>query len=808
LAKIGEKAREDSPPQAPEATVFAIGHCGSCAVGFVAGSRIGMVFFPEISLASYLAPVFNVNHHPIMAKSGKHNPNQFQKPTSKSGETAQKGSFASKTVAKDWLERPDPSVAENPMLRKIFWGIAGFGLLAMILLSLGSGINADDKFQVDYSQKLVNYYTSFGADTTALNIPEGNMHLYGGFFEVATGFANKILGFEPTTVAYHNLRHASSAILGWIAMLCAALFAGLIAGRRAGILTLIIMLVSPRFVGDSLMNPKDIPFAAGYMIAIYNMAAVLHKMPAPRRWNLVGLALGLGIALGIRAGGLLSFGILGMFAGLHFLMKNGGLRAFSDFNALKKYALVTLGVAAVGYVFALLFWPYAMQSPLKNPFVALSKFSDLEVKIRVLFEGVNMMSDKTPWNYAMKWIVYTIPLLSLIGFVGGLVLLPRLLRHYQPLWVSLAFFAAIFPVFYVMYKNSVIHDGWRHLTFAYPPMCVVAALFWNELANMLPQQKASKYALAGVIGLLALLPASFIAANRTMPYVYFNEIVGGTSGAFGKFETDYWGISVRQGLEWMEQQQIIGPNMPETVVIATNMYYSAKQLTAKYGDKVKVKYLKWDRRCDDAWDYALYPTRFMDGATLQKGMWPPDNTVHLVTAGGAPILAVIKDSGKNCALGMAAAKLGDWASSINYLKAEVANVPDNDLAWANLGQAYLSANMLDEAKAAADKAMGIAPDDTQANNLVGLVYLSKNEVAKAKAQFELAIKREPSNATAWYFLGDIARRGGDPQTGLNNLMKAIQIAPNFKQAYELSAQIYESMGDNARAQQFRAAIGK
>ena len=38
------------------------------------------------------------------------------------------------------------------------------------------------------------------------------------------------------------------------------------------------------------------------------------------------------------------------------------------------------------------------------------------------------------------------------------------------------------------------------------------------------------------------------------------------------------------------------------------------------------------------------------------------------------------------------------------------------------------------------------------------------------------------------------------------MMKAIQIAPNFKPAYELSAQIYDSMGDKARAQQFREAI--
>lgn len=743
-----------------------------------------------------------------MAKSGKPNPKSPQQSPAKAPSPAHRSATAANRTPKNWLERPSPDAEADPLLKKIFWGLAALGLVVLIALSFGSGINADDKFQVDYSQKLVNYYGTFGRDTAALNIPEGNMHLYGGFFEVVTGFTNKVLGFQPGELAYHNVRHASSAAMGWVAMLCAALFASLIAGQRAGIITLLIMLVSPRFVGDSLMNPKDIPFAAGYIMAIYNMAAVLNRMPDPRRWNLVGLAAGLGIALGIRAGGLLSFGIVGMFAGLHFLLKHGGFSAFSDGKNLKKYAVITLGVVAAGYAFALFFWPYALQKPLTNPFVALSKFSDLEVKIRVLFEGVNTMSDKTPRSYPIKWILYTIPLVSLVGFLGGLVLTPRLMRQYQPLWIVLALFAAIFPVFYVIYKHSVIHDGWRHLTFAYPPLCVVAALFWNELFRLLPQQKAVQYGYGAVVGLLMLLPASFIAANRTMPYVYFNELMGGTQGAFGQYETDYWGISVRQGLEWMEKEGILGPNMQETVVIATNMYYSAKQLTAKYGDKVKVKYLKWEKRCDDAWDYALYPTRFLDGATLQKGKWPPDNTVHLVTAGGAPILAVMKDNGKNCSLGMASYKLNDWPAAIERFKAEVANVPDNDLAWSSLGQAYLSTGMLEEAKAAAEKAMEIAPDDTQANNLIGLYYLNKNDVAHAKSQFELAIRREPSNATAWYFLGDIARRSGDNSTALSNLMKAIQIAPNFKPPYELSAQIYEAQGDRERAQQFRAAIAK
>ncbi|MBK7936569.1 MAG: tetratricopeptide repeat protein [Lewinellaceae bacterium] len=738
-----------------------------------------------------------------MAKSGKSNP----KPSNPRPQT-QPSAGARPALAVDYLARPALETPSDPLLRRIFWGIAALGLVILVGLSWGSGINADDKFQVDYSQKLVKYYSTFGKDTSALKIPDGNMHLYGGFFEVVTGFANKALGFEPTDLAYHNLRHVSSAILGWAAILCAALLGALIAGWRAGIITLIIMLLSPRFVGDSLMNPKDIPFATGYMMALYNMAAVLERLPRPRRWNVIGLVAGLAIALAIRAGGLLPFAILFLFAGLHFWLKNGGFSAFSNGNVVKKYVLVVLGSALAAYALALLSWPFALQSPLKNPLTALSKFADLEVKIRVLYEGANIMSDKTPWHYPLKWILYTIPLAAIAGFAGSLILLPRLFKKYNPLWVSLALFTAIFPVFYVIYKNSVIHDGWRHLTFAYAPLCVAAGLFWNELAAIFSGKKYAQWAVYGALGLLLADSGAFIAANPKLPYVYFNPIVGGTQGAYGKFETDYWGISVRQGIEWMEKQGILKPDMPETVVIATNMYFSAKELTAKYGDKVKVKYLKWEKRCDDAWDYGLYPTRFLDGSAIRNGKWPPENAVHVVKAGGAPILAVLKDTGKNCSLGMAAAKIGDWPAAIERLKAELANVPDNELAWAALGQVYLNADSLELGKAAAEKALEITPDDSQANNIIGMYWLYKDNAAKAKEQFEYSIRKDSNNPAAWYYLAIIARSQGDNQTALNNLMSAIRTAPTFRQAYELSAQIYESVGDPERARQFRAAMGQ
>jgi Tfp pilus assembly protein PilF len=709
---------------------------------------------------------------------------------------------------RDYLDRPPVDRTADGRLRLIFWAIAGLGLVLLVALSLHSGINADDKFQADYSLKLVNYYGTFGGDKAALNVPDGNMHLYGGFFETVTGFVNKALGYEQTELGYHNVRHAASAILGWVAMLAAALLARQIAGWPAGLITLVIMLVSPRFVGDSLMNPKDVPFAAGYILALYHLAAMLDRLPKPRWTNVAGLALGLGIALGIRAGGLLSFAIVFLFAGLHFLLRNGGFAAFGNGAALKRYAVYTLGAAAAGYVFALLFWPFALQAPLSNPFVALSKFADLEVKIRVLFEGENVMSDATPWYYPLKWIYLTVPLAALAGFAGAVVTLPWLLRRYQPLWIAMALFAAIFPVFYVLYKNSIIHDGWRHLTFAYPPLVAAAGVFWAYLAERFSTRRAVQYAVYGVAGLLLVDAAGFIARNPAYPYVYFNPLAGGVQGAYGQYETDYWGVSVRQGLEWMEQQGIIRADLEQPVVIATNMFYSAKQLTAKYGDKVKIKYLKWERRCDDAWDYALYPTRFLDGSTLQKGYWPPDNAVHVVQANGVPLLAVLKSSEKNCALGIASSKLGDWPGTINFLEKEVAAVPDNELAWGALAEAYFYANELDKAHEAIKKTLEISPDDIKANNLLGMYYMQLGDGAQARSQFESALKRQPSNPGAWYYLAVISNSQNDAQTALTNLQKAIQLAPNFKPAYELSAKIYEANGQPDLAQRYRAAMSQ
>ena len=132
-----------------------------------------------------------------MAKqSGKSRKSKIAKSSSSKKATAKK------TVSSTAAAKPAPPPPVIPeILKRIngrhFWYT--FGVLAIItmVLALQSGINGDDLYQVDYSEKLLDYYGTMGQDTAALFVEKGNMHLYGGFFEVVAGTTNKVLQRDP-----------------------------------------------------------------------------------------------------------------------------------------------------------------------------------------------------------------------------------------------------------------------------------------------------------------------------------------------------------------------------------------------------------------------------------------------------------------------------------------------------------------------------------------------------------------------------------------------------------------------------------
>ncbi len=735
-----------------------------------------------------------------MAKQKKGRPARKKRATQ-----AKKASAARVAPSGQWPAR-EPLPGDGPWYRRLFRITAGLMLVLMVLMALGSGINADDEYQVDYSEKLVNYYLTMGTDTSALYVEKGNMHLYGGFFDLVTGLTNRALGWTPDDLAYYDLRHFFNAIFGWLTMLFIALFVRKLAGWRGALFALVVAFLSPRLLGHSLMNPKDIPFALGFAMSTYYMVGFLERMPRPRWQDMLGLALGIGLALGTRAGGLLLFGYLGLFALLDLWLRYRW--SWVRQGALwKAYAGRGLLVALVGYLIGIAVWPWALQAPLANPLEALSEFSKLGVRIRVLYQGMNIMSDETPWYYLPDWIWRTIPLTVLLGVLGGLALLPRLLRRFQPLPVLLAVFSALFPIVYVIVRDSTLHDGWRHLLFVYPPMVVWAVLCWLWLENRYRSFVRTRQALYVVVGLTLIEPALFIARNPHWPYVYFNMASGGISHAFGRFETDYWGVSVKQAVEWLEEAGVLPPRGDQPLQIGSSFSYNLGVYLIPWRGQAKGSYVRFNDRYSKYWDYGIFPSRYIRGPFLRSLNWPNSKAVHTLEANGVPLTAIERDTAHHAFRASQAIKERDYDTAFRELKAELKLYPDNEWAWVQLASVYIARQQFAEAEKTARQALKVAPENSQALYFLGMALLNQQRIEEAYATFERAVAQE-NFAAAWYYMGYIRAQQGRSSEAVELLNKAIQANPRFRQAYELAAAIYEQLGYTDQAQRYRQAAAQ
>jgi tetratricopeptide (TPR) repeat protein len=729
-----------------------------------------------------------------------------QQRSAKSVTKSSKKASSNSTIPKVY---PLPSSEQDGLYRKIFrFSVLGM-LLVSILLSFGTGINGDDEYQVDYSEKLVDYYLTMGQDTSALYIEKGNMHYYGGFFDLTAGLVNRAAGLTPFDRAYHKVRHGLNAVMGMLAILFMGLFVRQIAGWRAAILAIWLMYLSPRFFGHSQMNPKDIPFAAGFAVSLYYMLKLLRSVPTVRWQNALGLALGIALALATRAGGLLLIAYLFLFAGIDFLYRYGLKNLGTRLKEVGYYLGWALAASVAGYILAVLTWPAALADPINHPLAALTEFSKFGVRIRLLFQGDNILSDATAWYYPIIWIAKTIPLYAVVGFAGGVLLLPRLLKRYYPTGVWLAVFATVFPVFYIIYKDSILYDGWRHLIFVYPSLVALAALFWIELEHFAKAQKTARYAVYGILGLMALEAAVFIVRNPHLSYVYFNPIGGGVSGAFGYYETDYWGVGVKDALDWMEQEGILGDDMKEELSIGTTFFFPlAWQARDSYGKKVTAEYVRFNTRYDKDWDYGIFPSRFIRGPHLQAGSWPTSRSIHTIKVNGVPMVTIEKNEDRYAYLGQQAIKERKWAEAVKQFKLEVEAYPDNEIAWVGLANAYLNTGQYEEALAAAQQALVVAPDVEVAILYEGLAYLNTSQLDQALQSFDHATRVNDEYFLAYYYKALIHQQKQRYRMAYEQAQKAIEANPRFKQAYQVAAQALQGLGDTENAQRYLDAASK
>jgi Tfp pilus assembly protein PilF len=359
----------------------------------------------------------------------------------------------------------------------------------------------------------------------------------------------------------------------------------------------------------------------------------------------------------------------------------------------------------------------------------------------------------------------------------------------------------------VVIKNSILYDGWRHFLFIYPPAIVLISLGWKYLIDKFEHQKKLRYAVWSLLALTSIDSIAFLVRNSTFPYTYFNPLVGGIKGAHGEYELDYWGASVKQGVEWLEKEGIISEDMTDTIYIASNFSHVLSIYTKKYEGKVRTVYVRWRQRFDKEWDYSLFVNRFVDGSYIRGGYWPTQKAIHTIESNGVPILMIEReDPAKNAFLGSTAIKQKQWEQAIFYLDKELEKYPNNELALVGKGMAYLNMNQPQQAKAPLDRALTITPENQNALNFSGYYHFVQGNYPLAKEVFLKAGRLHSTNATAFYYLGRMEMTNQNYVQALQHVRECIDANGRFRECYSMAAQIYDQMGDAQRAQIYRDAL--
>lgn len=746
-----------------------------------------------------------------------------------------------------------PSLTSNKDWKNINADIykRGFGFLALLLLVLmlftakDYNVTWDEPAHNIFSTHVIKYYTSFGSDTSMFEEKNANFGIssYGSSVDLVIRAVNDAFRIKNEFLT----RHIIDAIIGFFLVLFTALTVRRLSGWLPAILVVVALIGSPSLYGHFFNNSKDIPFAAGYIMSVYYLIKLLQEYPNVKHQTKVLLAIGIGFSLSVRVGAVLLFAFFAMFLGLYWLIIQNRKKVSLAKSATPFLKLFLL-ISVAAYFFGIFFWPYALRAPLTGVLTALKLFEKFGLLTYYeLFEGVRLYNK--PWYYIPKMIGITAPIGILVGFVFSIIFSWIKKDKINLLILFLLFFVTIFPLAYAIYKKSYVYNGWRHFLFIYPTIVVLAVLGWHSLASFF-KNKIVYFVFIGIFIAFFLQPIKWSIVNHPYQYMYFNQLIGGTKGAHGNYDLDYWNQTPREAFEWLVK------NNPEILEkdadgkpkfkINANSNQEALKTFVPQGKDVPCAWTREMEWTNNNWDYAIWSTRTLSKDQILGGYWPPKGTIHTINVDGVPITAIVKAEHQYSNKGNAYLKKNKSDSALFfYLKAYYNNPLEEEYAR-GVANSYKGKNSFDSAIMFYKKAIQLKIGNYDALQSLGEIYytqaLMKNQQNPDKNLLKLAYEnlalafKNKKNASAPLLMGEIdlllnrneaARsnfysfletygnvgRGylglgkaqikfNELDSALMNFQYAIQLEPNNAEAYFLMASESEKLGRKQEAQQY------
>ena len=440
--------------------------------------------------------------------------------------------------------------------------ISHLAFAGLLLLLLGLvfatfpdyGMTTDEGVQQRYGNRLVRFYATLGADDSALW--QNNLYYYGGLFELLAQGARRLSPW-----GMYETRHLVNALFGILGVLAAWGLGSRLAGATGGLLSALFLALTPRFYGDWFANPKDLPFASLYALAAWAILAAADTLPRLGGRQVIVTGVAIGAAAAVRVPGI----VLIAWAALLWLgslaLAQGAASADRKITgrAWVRTGMALFATSALAWVVMIATWPWGLVKPFRNPLLAFQKFSNFWDVVTILYEGRPVLRRDLPRDYVLRMLTLTLPELYPLAFLlgtVGVVLLLRKRRLAAPRLFAVAWLASLAagPLAWMIVRHTPLYNGVRHVLFLLPVLAVLAGVSVAAFVRARPGRLALAAA-ALALGASAVVTVVDMVQLHPYQYVYFNRsLAGGLPGAVGRYETDYWCASFKEGLEWMVRE--------------------------------------------------------------------------------------------------------------------------------------------------------------------------------------------------------------------------------------------------------------
>jgi hypothetical protein len=400
--------------------------------------------------------------------------------------------------------------------------------LSLLLLALASswlfflrdrvGIHWDEPWQQNLGVKVYDYASDRNAELMGIQ-----NRFHGAAFEWTAEWICRLSGTYSfaSKVPLRRTVLILFFLMGAIALAFAAV--ELTNDFRAGPLSLLLLLCTPRMMGHAAFNTKDIPLLAAACFFLFFSIRFFRK---PNYLTAIFCGIFAGLMVSLRIPGVFVFGLWPVW--IWFSLK----RASLVFRIKTVFVfLLTAGACT------LLFWPVLWDNPLQRFGEAWQFMSRFPWDDPVLYRGQFIPANRLSADYLPIWILITTPWILLIGLVLSFSVL---LKADFPLRMKHAFLwaFALIPPAAVILLRSVVYDEWRHVFFIYPALILVAVGGFLFVIK-----RAASHWVKWGIGFLFIFQVAetglWVLKHAEYPYLYFSPWI--RNRTCGQFEQAYWG---------------------------------------------------------------------------------------------------------------------------------------------------------------------------------------------------------------------------------------------------------------------------